>query len=405
MEKAYDPSIRKRPVCVVSNNDGAIVAMCPIAKRLGIPKFSPLFKVRDLLHKHNVVVRSSNYELYADISAKMMNVIGQFSDTQYIYSIDECFLSFDNHSSLIKSWYDYGHKIRRAVYKQTKMPVGVGFGPNLTLSKAANHAAKKLSGYDGVAVMDNDAHRLSILKRMATTDVWGIGSRLGKRLDIMDIHTGYQLGIQDPKRMRKCFSVVVERTVNELKGIRCLSWDLTPPAKKEIFSTRSFGKRITEPAPLIAALASHGNTITRKARKQGSLIKRIMVFASSSPHDNTPYSKSIRIEFPMATDNTLVIVQAISASVANLYVPGVQFYRCGVGAIELESAKHRQSDLFSVSADNPALMNCFDSINTRFGSGSMKLAIESHNKKWNMRREFLSPCYTSRWADIPTIIC
>ena len=323
MEKGFDVSLRNKLVCVVSNNDGAIVALCPIAKRLGIPKFAPLFKVKDLIRKHNVVVRSSNYELYADISAKMMQVIGHLADEQYVYSIDECFLEFENYEKIIDNWYEYGHKIRRAVYQQTRMPVGVGFGAILTLSKAANHAAKKLSGYVGVAVIDNEVQRIGILKRMATTDVWGIGSRLGKHLDMMDIKSAYQLCAQDPKLMRNAFSVVVQRTVTELQGVKCLSWDMTPPIKKEIFSTRSFGTRITDPAPLRAALAPHSSIITKKARDQGSLLKRIMVFAASSPHDNRPYSKSIRVEFPVPTDNTLAVVQAISSAVASLYVPGV----------------------------------------------------------------------------------
>jgi DNA polymerase V len=146
-EKVFDPSIRNKPVVVLTNNDGCICAVCPIARRLGIPKFKPYFQMRSFLAKHNVVVRSSNYELYADLSERMMNVIARFCDNHYVYSIDESFLHFDNYHNYIKDWHDYGHKIRRAVWKETKLPVGVGFGISPTLSKAANHAAKKIIGF------------------------------------------------------------------------------------------------------------------------------------------------------------------------------------------------------------------------------------------------------------------
>jgi len=154
-EKVFDPSIRNKPVVVLTNNDGCICAVCPIARRLGIPKFIPYFQVKSLLEQHGVVVRSSNYELYADLSDQMMNVMSRFCDNQYIYSIDESFLYFDHYESCIKDWHEYGQKIRKAIWKETRLPVGVGFGETATLSKAANHAAKKLSGFNGVAVIDS----------------------------------------------------------------------------------------------------------------------------------------------------------------------------------------------------------------------------------------------------------
>lgn len=188
-EKVFDPAIRSKPVVVLTNNDGCVCAICPIARRLNIPKFGPYFKVKHLLEQNNVVIRSSNYELYADLSDKMMNIIARFCDTQHIYSIDESFLHFDGYTSLIKDWHEYGHTIRRTVWRETKLPVGVGFGPTPTLAKAANHAAKKLSGFNGVAVINSEQTRQAILQRMSCEDVWGIGRRLAKKLKIMNIHT------------------------------------------------------------------------------------------------------------------------------------------------------------------------------------------------------------------------
>jgi DNA polymerase V len=404
-EKVFDPSIRRKPVVVLTNNDGCICAVCPLARKLGIPKFQPYFQVKNLLAKHSVVIRSSNYELYADLSEKMMNVIARYCDNHYVYSIDESFLQFKNYDGLIKDWHQYGHKIRRAIWKETRLPVGVGFGTTPTLAKAANHAAKKLSGYDGVAVIHDDASRKAILSRMSLTDVWGIGSRLAKRLTVMNIYSAWDLANQDAKQMRRQFSVVVERTVNELNGIACLNWDEVRADKKEIFSTRSFGQRVVNYNALKAAIISHGCIVGRKVRQQGSLVKKLLIFASSSPHDDNYYKKSFIYEFPVATDNTLKIAAAITHIFDAVYLSGVYFYRCGVGAIALESRQFQQQDMFSATVNNPELMNCYDSINRRYGNGSIEIAAVGQKQIWQMRRHFLSPAYTSCWQDIPKIIC
>ncbi|MGB2742781.1 MAG: Y-family DNA polymerase [Cognaticolwellia sp.] len=404
-EKVFDPSIRNKPVVVLTNNDGCICAVCPIARRLGVPKFMPYFQIKQFLAKHNVVIRSSNYELYASLSDKMMNVIGRYCDNQYIYSIDESFLQFKNYQTIISDWYAYGTEIRRAVWKETRLPVGVGFGSTPTLAKAANHAAKKLAGYNGVAVVDDVASRKEVLSKMAVTDVWGIGSRLGKRLNVLGIKNAWDLANQSAKSMRSQFSVLVERTVNELNGIVCLNWDEVKQAKKDIFSTRSFGQRVNDAHSLKTALVSHGVIVGRKVRQQQSLIRRLVIFAASSPHDDHFYSKSIVYEFPVATNNTLHIANAIAAVFNCIYESRVNFYRCGVGAIELENSQYQQQDLFSVSDDNPELMYCYDAINKRYGNDTLQLAAQGRVEKWQMRREFLSPSFTSKWRDIPKISC
>jgi len=403
-EKVFDPSIRNKPVVVLTNNDGCICAVCPLAKKLGIPKFQPYFQVKSFLTKHKVIIRSSNYELYADLSEKMMNVIARFCDNQYVYSIDESFLYFKNYA-YIKDWHQYGHEIRKAVWRETRLPVGVGFGTTSTLAKAANHAAKKLSGYNGVAVIDDDSSRKEILSRMSLTDVWGVGPRLSKRLSILGIKTAWQLANQSPKVMKDQFSVVVERTINELNGLPCLSWDDVRQDKKEIFSTRSFGQRVTDYNGLKAAITSHGCIVARKTRKQRSLIKRLLVFASSSPHDDNYYKKSIIYEFPVATDNTLKIAEGIADVFNSIYLSGVYFYRCGVGAIEIENQQYQQQDMFNANVNNPELMQCYDHINHRYGNSTVEVAAAGQIEKWQMRRDFLSPSYTSKWRDIPKIIC
>lgn len=404
-EKVFDPALRTQPVVVLTNNDGCICAVCPIARKLNIPKFQPYFKVKDYLAKHNVVIRSSNYELYADLSEKMMNVIGRYCDNQYVYSIDESFLQFTGFKSLINDWHEYGHKIRSAVWRETKLPVGVGFGTTPTLAKAANHAAKKLSGYNGVAIIDNEISRKTILAKMKVTDVWGIGRRLGKKLQLMNINTALDLSNCNARDMGRLFSVLVERTISELNGIQCLNWDEVKQAKKEIFSTRSFGKRIVDSESLASALTSHSATVAKKLRQQNSLTKRIVIFAASSPHETHYYKKSFLYDFPVATSDTCVLANAVSTVLQSLFKPGIRFYRCGVGAIDLETAQFKQSDMFNASQDKPELMACFDKINHRFGQGTLQLASEKSIEQWQMKRHYLSPQFTSCWQDIPKISC
>lgn len=404
-EKVFDPSIRNKPVVVLTNNDGCICAVCPIARRLGIPKFKPYFQVKYFLEKHGVVVRSSNYELYADLSERMMNVIARYCDNQYIYSIDESFLAFKNYDSLIGDWHKYGHEIRKAIWKETRLPVGVGFGTTPTLAKAANHAAKKLTSFNGVAVIDDNQSSMAILKRMSVTDVWGIGNRLGKKLNLLGINTAEQLAQQSAKDMRRQFSVVVERTVNELNGIACLSWDDVKAPKKEIFSTRSFGQRITDHQALMFALVTHGAIVAKKLRQQHSLVKRLLIFAASSPHDNQYYKKSLIYEFPVATNSSSQIASAIGFVLQDIFQSGIYFYRCGVGAIALEDQQYQQPDLFAPAQPSPLIMKCFDGVNYRYGQGTITLASEGKAERWQMRRHFLSPQYTSCWRDIPKISC
>jgi len=404
-EKVFDPSIRNKPVVVLTNNDGCICAACPIAKKLGIPKFTPYFQIKNLLHKHGVVIRSSNYELYADLSERMMTVISRYCDNQHIYSIDESFLYFDNFHKVINSWYDYGHQIRKAIWKETRLPVGVGFGTTATLAKAANFASKKLSGFDGVAIIDTIESASPILQRMKTSDVWGVGNRITKKLAAQNIHTAFDLAKQNPKDIRKQFSIVTERTVNELNGISCLSWDDVKEPKKEIFSTRSFGQRISDYNVLNAALASHATIVAKKLRSQSSQVKKIMVCASNSPHDDYYYKQAIVYSFAIPTDNTSQLANAVSLVLPQIYQSGINFYRCGVGAIELANKQYQQGDLFDVDKSNPTLMKCFDSINKRYGAGSINVASAGQTEKWNMKRHFLSPQFTTNWRHIPKINC
>ena len=428
-EKVFDASIRNKPVVVLTNNDGCICAVCPIAKKLGIPKFTPYYQVKSLLDKYDVVVRSSNYELYADLSERMMTVIARFCDNIHIYSIDEAFLYFDRYHNAITDWYAYGHQLRQAIWREVRLPVGVGFASTATLAKAANHAAKKLSGFDGVAVISEQAQATAILQRMKVNEVWGIGSRLSKKLAQQHIYSADDLAKQSAKHIRAQYSVVTERTVNELNGIACLSWCDVKEPKNEIFSTRSFGQKVTDPNTLQNALAYHASVVAKKLRQQASLVTKLVIFASNSPHNhsrqniapqsNAPqsitqqnkfsdqhyYKASIIYSFIVATDDSRHLVQAVANVMEKIYRQGIVFYRCGVGAIAVTSRQYQQHDLFLPTHNNAALMSCFDQINQRYGENTIAIASANKTQQWQMKRQFLSPQYTTNWRHIPKIIC
>ncbi|MBB1319887.1 Y-family DNA polymerase [Shewanella sp. SR43-4] len=404
-EQVFRPDWRGKPVIVLSNNDGMIVAANRQAKEAGIGKFLPYFQVKALCAQRGVIVCSSNYELYADLSSKMMDIIGRFAPEQHVYSIDESFLSFKNCYPAIKCLLTQGQLIRRAVWKEARLAVCVGIGETLTLAKIANHAAKKIEGYKGVCFISNEQERIAILKQLAVGDVWGIGRRISKKLELMNIRTAFQLASMPPTLARKQFSIEIERTVRELNGQACKVWDEVRADKKQIFSTRSVGERITDFESLQQALSKHVAIASSKARKQGSNCKTMLIFASNSPHDERPVSYKAIVHFPCPTNCTIELTKAMSEAAPKLFREGIHYYKIGIGLIDLANEKHNQFDLFNPPKANPALMHTLDDINQRYGSDTMFLAAQGIEHKWSMRRDLLTPQYTTKWLSVPSIKC
>ncbi|MFO6422478.1 Y-family DNA polymerase [Motilimonas sp. KMU-193] len=403
-EAVFDLSLRRRPVIVLTNNDGCVCAMNSRAKALNIPRFAPYFKVKDRCQQHQVAVRSSNYELYADLSARFSQTLAQFCSNMHVYSIDEVFLDLTGMAPLWPNFEQLGHAIRRCIWTQLRLPVSVGIANTLTLAKAANHAAKKLAGYQGVCVIHNDQQRQAILRQMELENIWGIGRRLAKKLPLLHINNGLELANMKPEIAKAQVNIELANTVRELKGEAVKSWDQVRANKQQIFSTRSFGERVTDRTSLNQALVQHGAIAAKKARQQGSLCRYMMAFAATSPFDANPMSFKLFHTFAQGTNDSAVIAKALSAQLDKLYQPQVPYYRVGVGLLELIDEQQQQLDLFCVERANPALMRCMDQINQRFGQ-VMQLAGEGISKPWAMRRAFLSPQYTTRWSDIPQIRC
>jgi DNA polymerase V len=404
-EQVFRPDWRGRPLIVLSNNDGCIVAANRQAKEAGVPKFTPYFKIKRLCEQKGVIALSSNYELYADLSAKMMEVIGRFAPEQHIYSIDESFLSFHRCFPAIPDLRAHGAALRRAVWKECRLPVCVGISSTLTLAKVANHAAKKIEGYQGVCLINSEADRIAILKQLDAGDVWGIGRKLSQKLAFIGIHSAYDLARYPPALARKEFNVEVERTVRELNGQACKGWDAARADKKQIFSTRSVGTRITDLTTLQQALSKHAGIAALKARQQRSLCKVMLCFASNSPFDEKPLSFRSVHHFPYPTADTHQLVKAASDAANGLFKDHVRYYKIGVGLIDLVSGQHQQYDLFNPQPNNEPLMSVFDTLNQRYGRDTVFIAAQGIEQKWSMRREMLTPQYTTRWKDVPRVKC
>ena len=404
-EKVFDPAIRQRPVVVLTNNDGCICALCEYAKQLGVKKFGPYYKVKKLLAQHNAVIRSSNYELYDYMSNKMMQVVGQYAPDQHIYSIDECFLFFDTWQPA-ETWRAYAKRIQNDVWQQLRLPVGVGLGATPTLAKVASYAGKKLGDKSGIAVLDTPEVCRHVLVQMDVQDVWGVGKRIAARLREQGIVNAWQLAQFDPKALRKQFSVELERTVRELNGTVCIKWDEERAKKQQIYSTRAFGKPVTSEQFLRESLCWHAEKVAEKLRRQQSKTWLLTLFTHANPFaDTEQYHKAVQHRFAQPTNDNRALVHAASSASHALYKANIKLHKCGVGAIEIIDTAHEQSDMFAELAHNPKLMQCMDTINSRYGSQTIGAAAKGIHPEWGMKREYLSPQYTTNWRHLPKVVC
>lgn len=403
-ERVFRPELRDKPVIVLSNNDGCIIALSNEAKALGIPAFSPYFKVDHIVKKHKVHVFSSNYTLYGDISSRVVQTIRQFAADVEVYSIDEVFV---RPLELFGNYEEFGRRIREAVWKQVRIPVGVGIAPTKTLAKLANRAAKKIHKLKHVCVLENETQREWLLRKVPVKDLWGVGSRISARLNLLGIHSGWDLAQADPKYLRKHFSVCLERTIAELNGVSCLELEELPPLKKQIYCTRSFGENTTELDPILQATSMYASRAAEKLRKQNYFVKNIHVFLQTSPFGSKPYYKSVNVQMPYPTDDTRVIVEYARHAVSKLYRKGYAFQKSGVGLIDIADKTFFQSDLFcpgqSIKTDK--LMKLLDAVNEKFGRGTLITAAEGIQKKWKMQQNFKSQNYTTSWLELPKIKC
>ena len=404
-EQVFRPDLRGKAVVVLSNNDCFVVARSAQAKALGVADLQSVFEMKHQLQQQGVTFFSSNYPLYGDLSARVMDTLHLFSPQVEIYSIDEMFLYLAGYQN--KSLPHYGKTIKQTVYKHTALPVGVGIAPTKTLAKLANRAAKTIAKCQGVCVLDTAKKWDWMKQRTPVNKIWGISSRFSSRLAELNIYTAMDLASADPKAIRHYFNVCVERIIEELNGHSCLSLEEIPAAKKQIYCTRSFAQKTSQLQPILEAVSLYTARACEKLRAQHSLAASIQVLLYSSTYENNVYNSRQMIKLPYPTDDTCLISNIARTAIRHLVKSGASYMKAGIGLLELSSKRHQQLDLFhsGQSLQTDRLMQVMDKINTTYGKNSIYIAAEGVHKKWAMRQAHRSPSYTSRWDELPIISC
>lgn len=406
-ERVFRPSLGARPVVVLSNNDGCVIARSPEAKALGIRMGEAWFEIRSFAQRNAVAVFSVNPALYADMSNRMMNVLLQFSPHQEIYSIDECFLGLDGYTHL--DLLDYGRQIRHRVKQWLGLPVCVGIAATKTLAKLANHCAKsELAGSAGVC----DFSRLNgealdaLFAQIPVGEVWGVGRKLRQHFEAQGLRTVADLKRANGAALRKRHSIAVENMVRELNGVSCLACEDVDEGKRQLISSRSFGQRVYRLRELEEAVAAHVASAAVKLRQQGSWAAIVHVHIRTSHHDGDAYfQKGIGVPLSAPSNDTLRLTRAALWGLHRIFEQGRAYHKVGIALLDLSDAAPRQTDLFSRVRDNPRLMQVMDRVNAAYGHGALRSAATamSASPSWQARREYPARGFTTRWADIPVV--
>ena len=411
-ERVFDYHLRDRPVVVLSNNDGCCVARSDEAKALGITMGQPFFEVRELLEQHQGVALSSNYTLYADMSRRLMAVIGQFSPEQEIYSIDESFLRFTPGEAA--SLTEQGRVLRARVLRQTGLPVGVGIGVTKTLAKLANRLAKKHPDFKAAGVCNlmelAPEQQASYCTALAVGEVWGIGSRWSARLNKLGIATVADLMRADVASIQRQFNVVLARTVLELNGLSCLPLAEAPPPRQQIIASRSFGIPVTAFALLSEAVASHTARAAAKLRLEGLEAGLLQVFIGTNPFkpEAPQYHPGATVPLPIPSADTPRLLRAARAGLRQIYRQGYEYKRAGVVLLDLAPVGAVTGDLFARTTAaaierRERLMAVLDGVNTRWGRGTLRYLAEGLVQPWQMKRQRMTPRYTTCWEELPGV--
>lgn len=404
-EQVFRPDLRDKPIVVLSNNDGCIVARNRQAKALQIPDLIAYFKVRQMLKKHRVEVFSSNYELYGDLSARVMKRLQDFAEDIEIYSIDEAFLKLPTIDS---GYQEYGRSIKEHIWREIRIPVSVGIGASKTLAKLASHIAKRSAKCKGVCAITNIHAWHKVFAKIPVSKIWGVGRKYATRLEADGIYSVWQLIHANRKTLQRRYSVNLERTVEELNGIPCYALEKEVPDKQQIISSRSFGKKITELAALQQSVSQYTGRACQKLRLQNDLAKRLFVFIQTSRFEDDYYAPSLSIKLPYPTNDTRTITHVAKSAVAHMFKPHRRYAKAGVGLLDIIPQSPQQLDFLSPiqTIKSQQLMGVLDQINERSGNGTAYFLAQGINPKWKMNRNMKSPAYTTRWLDLPHIrIC
>ena len=405
-EKLFRPDLKDTPVVVLSNNDGCVVARSREAKLLGIKMGVPVFQIKAEMQRHGILAFSSNYALYADLSSRVMRTLEEMAPRVEVYSIDEAFLDLTGIESVL-SLVEFGQQVRERIGHWIGITVCVGIAPTKTLAKLANHAAKKYPATQGVVDLTNPDRQRRLLALVPVDDVWGVGRRLSKRLNALGITTALDLANASPRAIRDQFSVVLERTVRELNGESCIELEEIPPTKKQIVCSRSFGEKVTHFELLREAVCEYATRATEKLRKEQQQAKVMTVFIRTSPFkDNEPqYSNSASGELLIPSCDTRDFIELANHLLKRIWKDGFRYAKAGVMLSDFYDPGMFQPGLFddiSTRSNSQQLMSVLDTIN-QSGAGKVFFAGQGTKKDWSMKREHLSPAYTTRWDQLPRV--
>ncbi|EMG2278430.1 Y-family DNA polymerase [Klebsiella pneumoniae] len=403
-ETVFRPDLKGRPVVVLSNNDGCVIARSPEAKPF-VKMGEPYFKQKDIFRRHGIIAFSSNYELYADMSNRVMTTLEELSPRCEIYSIDEAFCDLTGVRNC-RDLTEFGREIRETVLRRTHLTVGVGIAQTKTLAKLANHAAKQWQRQTGGVVdLSNLERQRKLMALLPVDEVWGVGRRISKKLEAMGIKTVLQLADTDIRFIRKHFNVVLERTVRELRGEPCLGLEEFAPVKQEIVCSRSFGGRITEYHEMRQAICSYASRAAEKLRGEHQYCRFISAFVKTSPFAlNEPYygnSASVKLLTP--TQDSRDIITAATKCLDVIWRDGHRYQKAGVMLGDFYSQGVAQLNLFddnSPRKNSEKLMEVLDHLNAKDGRGTLYFAGQGIQTAWQMKREMLSPRYTTRYSDL-----
>ncbi|KGB10107.1 hypothetical protein DR73_4565 [Enterobacteriaceae bacterium ATCC 29904] len=404
-ERVFRPDLKGKPVVVLSNNDGCVIARSAESKKY-VRMGTPWFQMKNESYPEKIFAFSSNYELYASMSARVMSCLEELAPRVEQYSIDEMFLDIRGIDGCI-DFEDFGRQLREHVYDCTRLTIGVGMGPTKTLAKSAQWASKEWAQFRGVLALtpDNPARTRKLLSLQPVEEIWGVGSRIAKKLHVLGIRTALDLALTNPTFVRKNFSVVLERTVRELNGESCIALEEAPPTKQQIVCSRSFGEKITDLCSLRQAICQYAERAAEKLRGERQFCRHISVFIKSSPFAvKEPYYGNVATEKLLTpTQDTRDIIAAATTALERIWKDGHRYAKAGVMLNDFTSSGVSQLQLFDERPPRPhsaELMKVLDGIN-HSGKGHVWFAGRGIAPAWQMKRDLLSPAYTTRWKDIP----
>lgn len=402
-EQVFQPALRERPLVVLSNNDGCAIARCAQAKALGIAMGQPAHQLKEYVQRFGLQMRSANFGLYGDMSARVVETLREFSRRIEVYSIDESFLDLSG----IRDRESLGQDIRFTVKQWTGIPCCVGIGPTKTLAKLANKWAKK---HGGVIDVSNTSERELILAQFPVDDLWGVGRKWSVKLNQRGIFTAQDLAQAPPDDLLKAFGVVMTRTQRELQGRPCIGLEEQEPDRQQILVSRSFGKRVESHAEVQQAAATFAIRACEKLRKRGLVATGVWLFAHTDAFrpELPQHHPSRAMTLPVATSDSRIVLQTVRDLFRGLLRKGYGYKKCGVALLDLSRPENLQHDLFQApTVGNEALMNTLDAINRKFGRNSAGFAASGWKQapSWGMRQKNVSPHYTTKWTELPRANC